>query len=139
MNKYYFTYGSECETQPFNGGWTEIIASSREQACAMFRAIHPDKIDDMLNCAGVYEAEEFEKTSMYKDGNFGKKMHEHVAMYVFSNGSDRPRLNAIADLISDLLKNGNPTDEDLDFDDDAISVYHNLQKLKDSLDNMGIG
>ena len=39
--KYYFTYGTD--GQPFVGGWTEVEAPNVNLACAVFRAVHPDK------------------------------------------------------------------------------------------------
>lgn len=44
MPKFYFTYGLD-DTQPFKGGWTEIIAPDVNTACAVFRIFHPDRPD----------------------------------------------------------------------------------------------
>lgn len=76
MERFYFTYGTE--GQPFRGGWTVIWAPDRKTACALFRAVHPDKTEGVLNCSSVYSEEEFEKTNMYHLGNFGARCHEVI-------------------------------------------------------------
>lgn len=78
MKRFYFTYGSE--GQPFCGGWTEVIAPDFESACSLFRALHPCKDGDFLNCAGVYDNELFKKTSMFEGGNFGKRCWETITV-----------------------------------------------------------
>lgn len=76
MSSFFFTYGTE--GQPFCGGWTEVIAPDFDSACSLFRAYHPDKHDGLLNCAGVYGEEKFEKTLMFANGNFGKRCWEKI-------------------------------------------------------------
>ena len=79
MAKFYFTYG--LGGQPFSGGWTEIEAPDRKTACVMFRAIHPDKIDGLLNCSSVYSEEEFMKTRMAGPlGNFNCFCQEKISL-----------------------------------------------------------
>ena len=71
LEKFYFTYGSD-DVQPYCGGWTVVWAPNYHMACQAFRAVHPDRIPNVLNCASVYSAKEFEKTKMFgSDGNFG--------------------------------------------------------------------
>lgn len=79
MKRFYFTYGSE--GQPFCGGWTEVIAPDFDTAIALFRAYHPDLQDGIMNCAGVYSEERFRKTSMFANGNFGKRCWEKIFVH----------------------------------------------------------
>ncbi|MDE6591029.1 MAG: hypothetical protein K2K53_11960 [Oscillospiraceae bacterium] len=79
MAEFYFTYGSE--GQPFVGGWTLVEAPDIHAACAAFRAFHPDKTPGLLNCADVYDEQQFKATSMYgPKGNFGYRCHETIAL-----------------------------------------------------------
>ena len=64
LEKFYFTYGSD-DVQPYCGGWTEVWAPNYQMACQAFRAVHPDRIPNILNCSSVYSAREFEKTKMF--------------------------------------------------------------------------
>lgn len=81
MAKFYFTYGTE--GQPFVGGWTEVEAPDRRVACDVFRAIHPDKTEGLLNCSSVYSEEQFSKTGMAsRKGNFGSFCHEKISVAV---------------------------------------------------------
>lgn len=79
MEKFYFTYG--VEGHPFYGGWTEIEAPNMNAACALFRALHPDKTEGLLNCCSVYTEEMFRRTAMNgPDGNFGFRCHERITV-----------------------------------------------------------
>ena len=80
MKNFYFTYGTE--GQPFRGGWTQVQAEDESQACAMFRAVHPDKIPGLLNCSSVYDEEHFNRTAMSVQGNFGHRCHEIISIMV---------------------------------------------------------
>lgn len=79
MARFYFTYGSE--GHPFYGGWTEIEATDEYAACALFRAVHPDKTEGLLNCCDVYSEERFKKTCMAgPDGNMYRFCHEIITL-----------------------------------------------------------
>ena len=85
MNKFFFTYGTS--GQPFYGGWTEVVAPDYKTACALFRAVHPDKHKGLLNCSSVYTEEQFEKTLMTgPEGNFGHWCHERISVERFTGG-----------------------------------------------------
>lgn len=85
MELFYFTYGTE--GQPFYGGWTEIEAPNEDAACALFRAVHPDKADGFLNCSSVYPEEWFKKSRMFgPEGNFGFRCHERITVTRVVNG-----------------------------------------------------
>ena len=78
LEKFYFTYGSD-DVQPYCGGWTEVWAPNYQMACQAFRAVHPDRIPNILNCSSVYSAREFEKTKMFgPGGNFGLRCRETI-------------------------------------------------------------
>ena len=81
MPKFYFTYGTG--GQPYCGGWTEVIAPDMRSACGAFRAFHPDKIENCLNCSSVYREAEFQKSEMAgPEGNFGAFCHETITLSV---------------------------------------------------------
>lgn len=50
---------------------------------------------------------------------------------------DERKLSAIKSLINSILAN-EPTDEELNYDDNAIQMYTDLHSLKESMDNCGI-
>lgn len=82
MSKFYFTYGSDCEYYPFNGGWTEVIANDVDGAISAFNSVHPND-DGPVRCAGIYREEEFKKTTMYeKKSNFGYGCRERISLSV---------------------------------------------------------
>ena len=71
-----YTYGSS-SAYPFYGGWTEIIAPTRELADALFIALHPNKNGTLLNCAFVYDEKQWTDTEMCKhNDNMGAHCHE---------------------------------------------------------------
>lgn len=78
MAKFYFTYGTD--GQPFFGGWTEVEAPDAHAACAAFRAYHPDKTEDLVNCSSIYDEEKFKLTEMYRESNFGFRCHEIITL-----------------------------------------------------------
>ena len=79
MQKFYFTYGTDCD-HPFKGGWTEVEAEDLTQAIRLFQVVHQDTPHKCLNCAFVYDEESFKKTSMYTRGNFGAFCHESIVL-----------------------------------------------------------
>ena len=82
MAKYYFTYGSDADTQPYRGGWTEVDAEDEIQARNIFGLIHRTK-DGYLACSGVYSEEEFKRTRMGQRGeNFGRGCVERISLKV---------------------------------------------------------
>lgn len=67
MAKFYYTYGTN-EHHPFNGGWTEINADSRDIADKIFGIFHPNSPgkENYLNCAFIYDEKTFRNTEMGK-------------------------------------------------------------------------
>lgn len=51
---------------------------------------------------------------------------------------DWEKLRKIKKLIDELIGPNEPTDEELDYDDDAIQMYADLHNLKESMESMGI-
>ena len=51
---------------------------------------------------------------------------------------DWKNLKKIKELIDELIGENEPTDEELDYDDDAIEVYAELHNLKEALENIGL-
>jgi len=78
--KFYFTYGTD--KQPFYGGWTEVEATNKEMAITAFRTYHPDRAEGFVNCASIYDANSFAKTTMYEEGNFGYRCWERICITV---------------------------------------------------------
>lgn len=79
MARFYFTYGSE--GQPYVGGWSEVEAEDEDAARELFRLVHPLR-DGFLPCGGIYTESEFNRTRMWKDGNFGAFCHERIRLEV---------------------------------------------------------
>ena len=69
MSKFYYTYGTD-PRYPYQGGWTEIEALDRPSADKLFQMYHPDRTPGILNCADIYNEDEFRRTGMDED-NFG--------------------------------------------------------------------
>lgn len=85
---YYFTYGCDKAESghPFEGGWTVIEAPDWGAACQMFKAIHPDRNPDRLNCCSVYSEEIWGSTIMAQQGhNFGHACRERITWEVYDN------------------------------------------------------
>ena len=76
LQNYYYTFGTD-EEYPFKGGWVVIQAPTRQAASRIFSSYFPDRDGStFLNCAFVYNEEQFKKTSMYEDNdNLGAGCH----------------------------------------------------------------
>ena len=82
MAKFYFTYGSSSDIQPYQGGWTEVRAENMDQAVGAFRAVHPDK-NKLIVCSSIYTEEQFKATSMGQKGsNLGAGLQETIELKV---------------------------------------------------------
>lgn len=87
--KFYFSYGTE--GHPYVGGWTEVEAQDFHSACCAFRAVHPNKENDCLNCCSIYTEDEFKRTQMAGlKGNLGAGCNEKITLSVevFTNGGN---------------------------------------------------
>ena len=78
MNKYYLTFGSEGHV--FQGGWVEVFADSDDEARQKFEDYYTDSVneDGFLRFSTSYNEEQFKKTNMYKNGNFGNYCYEVI-------------------------------------------------------------
>ena len=62
MAKFYFTFGSDPEYPFGQNDFVEIEAEDGEQACDLFRVLHPNRpCRPLLNCAFIYCEETFNK------------------------------------------------------------------------------
>lgn len=80
METFYFTYGTD-KRFPFQGGWTEVHATDRNQAVALFRREHPDRTPGLVNCSSIYTEKQFQDKvlPLYKDGDaFWSVCHECI-------------------------------------------------------------
>ena len=50
---------------------------------------------------------------------------------------DREKLSQVKKLVDELIGENEPTDEELDYDDDAIEMYAELHNLKEAMERMG--
>ena len=75
--KFYFTFGCN-DTQPYCGGWVEIIAESFDEATEKYVKQYPLTEDGLINCASRYPEEEFIETGMNLTGNRGYFCHEVI-------------------------------------------------------------
>lgn len=78
MQKFYFTYGNN-ETQPFKGGWTEVVAEDIEKAVDAYTYFHPLR-DGLITCSSIYNEDDFKKTKMFTEGNRGHKCQERIVL-----------------------------------------------------------
>ena len=60
-----------------------------------------------------------------------------VISYDIDDKNDIKKLRILSQVIFDILKT-KPSNAELDYDEDAIELYSNIQKLKENLENMGI-
>ena len=80
MAKYIFTFGSDD-----GGGWAEVVADDLKTAIDIFSIFHPRR-NGIVACCEFYEEAAFQKTSMYKDGNLGKREVEFIVLSHFTFG-----------------------------------------------------
>ena len=82
MAKFYFTYGSDSDTQPYSGGWTEVEAANEMQAQDIFILVH-GLVDGLMPCSSVYSEAAFGRTTMAECGhNFGRRCVERISLNV---------------------------------------------------------
>lgn len=61
-----------------------------------------------------------------------------VESYDVNSKCDKNKLQMIARVLEDVLGENEPSDEDLDNDNDKIAVYEELHNLKEALKNIGL-
>jgi hypothetical protein len=67
---------------------------------------------------------------------FGDKIHI-IGSYDDNEKCDRNKIACIASIINDVLDKSEPSDEELDYDDDAIALYDELHNTKQALEQCG--
>lgn len=112
MPSFYYTYGISPQ-QPYLGGWTKITAPDRATADKIFRTYHPSLPGHgiTLNCAFVYNEDEFVNTEMYKNGNFGVGCLEELTFSIETDKSltenylidDELTLTRTPEIITDVV------------------------------------
>lgn len=60
---YYFTFGSSSEF-PYRNGYLIVKAYNKSDAVSIFRSYFPDRTEGVVNCAFIYNQEEWEETTM---------------------------------------------------------------------------
>lgn len=78
MSKYYFTYGSGDDEQPFFGGWTEILAEDETEAREKHRKKYGLSKNGFLRFSNVYIESQFKESGMLERGNFGMFCNETI-------------------------------------------------------------
>lgn len=66
MNRYYYSFGTSLQF-PFQCGWVVVCADSLQLANDKFRLRFPDKTPGVLNCAFVYDEEQWNKMEPEKN------------------------------------------------------------------------
>lgn len=74
MEIYYFTYGGDD-----GGGWTKVVADDYDRAVEAFCLYHPRR-DGFVACASIYSVEQFKRTKMFSEGNFGRRCIETITL-----------------------------------------------------------
>ena len=60
---FYFSFGTS-DTFPFKLGWVEVRATDRMEACEMYSSHYPKRDGIFINCAFVYDANEWKQAGM---------------------------------------------------------------------------
>ena len=66
IHSYYFTFGTD-ERFPYQTGYVIIDAPNERCARDIFRMFWPDRHENCLNCAFVYEEDEFMRSICAKE------------------------------------------------------------------------
>ena len=80
MAKFFFTYGSDDESQAHKGGWTEVEADSARAAEMAYRAYYPKNENGLMPYAFMYPEDVFYRGSMPTEGNFGAYCHDKITL-----------------------------------------------------------
>ena len=51
---------------------------------------------------------------------------------------DKEKIIELKELLDSLIGNGVPSEEDLDFDENAIAMYHAMQDLLETIEEYGL-
>lgn len=61
-----------------------------------------------------------------------------VMSYSPSSGYDTAKIRMLSRIVNDILRDGVPTNKELDFDDNKIAFYATMQTLRNNLCSLGI-
>lgn len=100
------------------------------RAFMTFEAVDEDELNRILDHHMEYMID-FDDMSEVIESVHG------VQSYSPNDKHDTTKLQIMAEILSDILES-EPSDEDLDNDDDAIELYANLHNLKEAMQKMGI-
>ena len=100
------------------------------RAFMTFEAVDKDELNRILDHHMEYMID-FDDMSEVIESVHG------VQSYSPNDKHDTTKLQIMAEILSDILES-EPSDEDLDNDDDAIELYANLHNLKEAMQKMGI-
>lgn len=75
MNKYYYTFGTSKQF-PYTRGYVIVYAFNQEQANDKFRKRFPDFNKGIINCAFIYNEEEFNIILKRLVKDYGEKILE---------------------------------------------------------------
>lgn len=89
-----FSFGTS-EHFPFHGGWVEVLAPNRMEACEMFSSHYP-KRDGLINCAFVYDEREWRQAGMDGETAPGHVCHQVIDSW----GPHAERSRARAELMA---------------------------------------
>ena len=74
----------------------------------------------------------------FADAGDGCTSAGDTTFYDMDSKHDAPKLSALASILFDIMGENEPTEEDLNEDWNAIELYDNLRKVKESLVKMGL-
>lgn len=88
LQSFYYTFGT-AEQFPHKHGWVEVKAEDRTKADKLFRAHYPDKNPGVLNCAFVYNKDEFDRIyeETYKKLPIECICHNVISQYDLETGA----------------------------------------------------
>lgn len=104
LQSFYYTFGT-AEQFPHKRGWVEIRAEDRACADKLFRAHYPDKHPGILNCAFVYDKEQFDRLQeeVYKNLSAEERVcHNVISQYDPETGAPNVALTHKNPLIDQI-------------------------------------
>lgn len=105
---------------------------SEVRMMAVFESNNPDRLRSIIGHHMEYLVD-FEDNRDIVTSVRGAKS------YCIDDKDDGTKLTMVANLISDILGDKEPSDEELDNDDDAIEMYACLHNLKEAMERCGYG
>lgn len=126
---FYYTFGT-AEYFPFQGGWVEVNADTRDKANDMFRSYFADR-NGMLNCAFAYNSEEWAQTPMAQSNEPDQVCHMRINQFNQERSSDEAKRDAepLENIIGKAKEQAGEKNQLLESSDDAPSRKpHDLER-----------